>query len=159
MPGGFSMNNASSKYWVLVADSGKARIIELRRKPAEFHEVQELVSESQHQPSRELMSDASGRSFHVQGPSSHSKVPRSDAHDRAKHAFSRKLVEKLEQAASMNAFERLAVFADPKTLGRLRQHMSKSLSARVTNELNLDLVGMPLDSLEQRIRTALGWVG
>jgi protein required for attachment to host cells len=151
------MKNSLSKYWVLVADSGNARIIEMRRKPAEFHEVQKLVSESQHQPSRELMSDASGRAFHVQGPSSHSKVPRSDAHDRAKHAFTRKLVGKLEQAANMNAFERLAVFADPKTLGRLRQHMSKSLAARVTDELNLDLVGMPLDSLEQRIRAALGW--
>lgn len=153
------MNNATSKYWVLVADSGKARIIDLRRKPAEFHEIQELVSESQHQPSRELMSDASGRAFHVQGPSSHSKVPRSDAHDRAKHAFTRKLVGKLEQAANMNAFEHLAVIADPKTLGRLRQYMSKSLSASVTDELNLDLVGMPLASLEQRIRAALGWAG
>ena len=153
------MNNATSKYWVLVADSGKARIIELRRKPAEFHEVQELVSESQHQPSRELMSDASGRAFHVQGPSSHSKVPRSDAHDRAKHAFTRKLVGKLEQAANMNAFEHLAVIADPKTLGRLRQHMSKSLYASVTYEMNLDMVGIPLDSLEQRIRAALGWAG
>ena len=59
----------------------------------------------------------------------------------------------------MNAFERLAVFADPKTLGRLRQHMSKPLSARVTDELNLDLVGLPLDALEQRIRAALGWAG
>jgi protein required for attachment to host cells len=153
------MNNSMSKYWVLVADSGNARIFELRRKPAEFHEVQKLVSESQHQPSRELMSDASGRAFHVQGPSSHSMVPRSDAHDRAKYEFCRKLVGKLEQAANMNAFERLAVFADPKTLGRLRQHMSKPLSARVTDELNLDLVGLPLDALEQRIRAALGWAG
>ena len=153
------MNNATSKYWVLVADSGKARIIELRRKPAEFHEVQELVSESQHRPSRELMSDASGRAFHVQGPSSHSKVPRSDAHDRAKYTFSRKLIEKLEQAANMNAFERLAVVADPKTLGRLRQHMSKSLAARVTDELNLDLVGGSIGCCEPRIRAALGWAG
>jgi protein required for attachment to host cells len=153
------MNSSMSKYWVLVADSGNARIFELRRKPAEFHEVQKLVSESQHQPSRELMSDASGRAFHVQGPSSHSMVPRSDAHDRAKYEFCRKLVGKLEQAANMNAFERLAVFADPKTLGRLRQHMSKPLSARVTDELNLDLVGLPLDALEQRIRAALGWAG
>jgi len=151
------MNNATPRYWVLVADSGNARIIELRRKPAEFHEVQKLVSESRHQPSRELMSDASGRAFHVQGPSSHSKVPRSDAHELAKHAFARKLVEKLEQAANLNAFDRLAVIADPRTLGHLRRHMSKSLSARVTDEVNLDLVGMPEDLLQQKIRVVLGW--
>jgi len=153
------MNTASSKYWVLVADGGTAHIVELRRKPAEFHEVQKLVSETRHQPSRDLMSDASGRSFHAQGPSSHSKLPRSDAHELAKDVFSRKLVGKLEQAANLKAFELLAIIADPKTLGRLRQHMSKSLAARVTDELNLDLAGMPLDSLEQKIRAALGWAG
>jgi len=37
--------------------------------------------------------------------------------------------------------------------------MSKSLSAKVTDELNLDLVGLPLNSLEQKIRAALGWAG
>jgi protein required for attachment to host cells len=153
------MNNTSPKYWVLVADGGTAHFIELRRKPAEFHEVQKLVSESQNLPSRELMSDASGRAFHAQGPSGHSKLPRSDAHELAKEVFSKKLVERLGQAANLRAFEHLAIIADPKTLGRLRQHMSKSLSARVTDELNLDLVGLPLDSLEQRIRAALGWTG
>jgi protein required for attachment to host cells len=153
------MNSASSRYWVLVADGGTAHIIAMRRKPAEFQVVQKLVSESRHQPSRELMSDASGRAFHGQGPSSHSKLPRTDAHDQAKDVFSRKLVGKLEQATNLKAFELLAIIADPKTLGRLRQHMSKSLSARVTDELNLDLIGLPPDSLEQRIRAALGWAG
>ena len=152
------MNNASPKYWVLVADGGTAHFIELRRKPAEFHEVQKLVSQSRSQPSRELMSDASGRAFNTQGPSGHSKFPRTDAHEQAKDVFSRKLVGKLEQAANLKAFEQLAIIADPKTLGRLRQHMSKSLYAMVTDELNLDLAGLPRDSLEHRIRAALGWV-
>jgi protein required for attachment to host cells len=151
------MKNPSSRYWVLVADSGIARILEMRRKPAEFREVHKLVSESRHLSSQELVSDASGRAFHTQGPSSHSKQPRSDAHDLAEHAFSRKLVKKLEQAARMKAFEYLVVVADPRTLGRLRQDMSKALSARVTDELNLDLVSMPLDSLEKKVKTSLGW--
>jgi protein required for attachment to host cells len=140
-----------------VADSGRARILELRRKPAEFREVQQLLSESRHQPSRELASDASGRAFHVQGPSSHSKQPRSDAHDQAEQAFSRKLVHRLEQASRLNAFEYLFVIADPKTLGRLRRGMSRPLSAKVKNELNADLTGMNLASLEKRVRAELGW--
>ena len=66
--GGLCMINVSSKYWILVADSGHARILELRIKPKEFHQVQELVSESQHLSSRDLVSDASGRAFHAKGP-------------------------------------------------------------------------------------------
>lgn len=154
------MKNTSSPYWVLVADSGRARIFELRKEPAEFREVQKLVSESRHQTSREMVSDASGRIVNAQGGRpSHTMQPRSDAHDLAEQIFSRKLSEKLEQAANRNAFEHLVVIADPKTLGRLRQHMSKTLSARVMVELNRDLVGLPLDSLEERVRAGLGWSG
>jgi len=151
------MKNTSSSYWVLVADSGRAHILELRRTPAEYREVEMLVSEAQHLASRELTSDANGRSFNVQGPLSHTKKPRSDSHDLAEKAFSRMLVDKLERAADKDAFEQLAIFADPKTLGRLRQHMSKSLSARVKFELNRDLTGIPLPDLEDRVRAELGW--
>jgi len=151
------MINASSKYWILVADSGHARILELRKKPREFHQVQELISESQHLSSRDLVSDASGRAFHAKGPMSHSKRQRSDAHDLAEQAFSRMLVGKLEKAANLKAFEHLVLIADPKTLGRVRQYMSKSLSGMVTNELNLDVVGLPLDSLQKKVRSLLNW--
>ena len=151
------MNSPTSKHWVLVADSGQARILELQHQPFKFRQVQELVSASQHQASRDLVSDASGRAFHVQGPSSHSKQPRSDAHDQAEQQFSLMLVHKLEKAAELGAFDHLLVIADPKTLGRLRRQMSKSLASRVSDELNLDLAGLPLNKLETRIRAILGW--
>ena len=151
------MINVSSKYWILVADSGRARILELRKKPREFRQVQELISESRHLSSRDMVSDASGRAFHAKGPASHSKQQRTDAHDQAEQAFSRMLVGKLEKAANLKAFEHLVLIADPKTLGRVRQHMSKSLSGMVTNELNLDVVGLPLDSLKKRVRSLLSW--
>ena len=151
------MKIASSEYWVLVADSGKARILHIRRKPPEFSEVQVLVSATQHQPSREIVSDASGRAFHVQGPASHAKQSRSDAHDLAEQQFSLMLVRKLEKAANAGAFDHVLIIADPKTLGRLRRQMSKSLANRVSDDLNQDLVGLPLNELEPRIRAILGW--
>jgi protein required for attachment to host cells len=151
------MMNPSSTHWVLVADSGQARILELRRKPYAFRQVAELVSETQRQASRDLVSDTSGRAFHVQGPASHSKKPRSDPHDQAEQQFTRMLARKLEKAATLAAFDHLAVIADPRTLGRLRQLMGKSLANRVTDELTLDLAGLPLNELEPRVQAALGW--
>jgi len=152
------MKNSSPNYWILVADSGNARILEMRRKPYEFREVQRLASDALHKRTTDLVSDGSGRSFHAQGPASHSKKQRSDAHDLAEQEFTRKLVDKLELAANMQAFEHLVVVADPKTLGRLRGHVSKSLKARIIDELNLDLAGVPLQSLEKRLKERLGWV-
>jgi protein required for attachment to host cells len=152
------MKNAPSPYWVLVADSGCARLFELSKDPARFRELEKLVSASQHKTSKELVSDGSGRIANVAGgPSSHTMQPRSDAHELAEQAFSNGLVDKLEQAANGKAFQHLVVVADPKTLGRLRQHMSKALAATVKHELNRDLVALPIDALEKRVRAELGW--
>lgn len=150
------MINRTLTLWVLVADGGQARLLEVQNKPFGIHQVQRLVSESQHQASRDLVSDASGRTFNVQGPSGHSKQPRSDAHDLAEQQFTRMLVQKLEKAANLGAFEQLAIIADPRTLGRLRRQMSKSLAGRVTKELNLDLAGLSLNDLKPRIAAVLG---
>ena len=151
------MINPRSKHWVLVANSGQARVLELRRKPYEFRQVAELFSEAQHVPSRDIVSDASGRSFHTQGPGSHAKQPRSDPHDQAEEQFTRDLATKLDKAAGLGRFEHLAIIADPRTLGRMRRFMSKLLSARVTQELTLDLASMPLQKLEPRVKNVLGW--
>ena len=86
------MTEAKSYYWVLVADSGYARIFTLRKEPAEFVEVQELISDSRHQTNRDLVSDASGRIANVKGgPSSHTMQPRSDPHDQAEQALQNEL--------------------------------------------------------------------
>ena len=152
------MKSPSQLYWVLVADSGSARIFELRKAPAEFCEVHSLVSDALHKRNSDLVSDGSGRSFNTRGPSGHSKEQKSDPHDLAEQEFSRKLVEKLELAAHMGVFEKLMIIADPKTLGRLRPLMSKPLRKQITHEVNLDLVGMPQEKLKQKIKAQLGWV-
>ena len=149
--------NAKSKYWVLVANSGQARILEMQRKPYEFHQVSELVSETQHLTNKEIVSDASGRVYHAQGPGTHSMKPRSDPHQNAEEQFSRSLARKMERAARLGRFDQLLVIADPRTMGRLRQQMDRSLAGRVADEISLDLVGLPLNQLEPRVREVLGW--
>ena len=89
--------NPKAKYWVLVANSGQARILEMQRKPYEFHQVSELVSEAQHLTSKEIVSDASGRVYHTQGPGTHSMNPRSDPHENAEEQFSRSLAQKMKK--------------------------------------------------------------
>ncbi|HLF30589.1 MAG TPA: host attachment protein [Xanthomonadales bacterium] len=151
------MNKTPSIYWVLVADSGTARILEMRKRPAELREVQELVSDSQHLTDKDLRADASGRSLRRQSASGHALHPHANAHDLAEQAFCDRVVKVLELAAGRYEFDQLVVIADPKTLGRLRKLMSKALAARVELELGRDLVKMPLHSLAEKVRGELGW--
>jgi protein required for attachment to host cells len=151
------MNKLSSSYWVLVADSGSARILQMRREPAECQQLETLTSPSQHQTTRELVSDAKGRDFHHHGGSGNTMDPRGDAHDLAEQAFCASVVDTLEHAMRKEQFEHLAIIADPRTLGRLRKLMSTQLAERVKLELTRDLVKLPLHQLEARVRSELGW--
>ncbi len=151
------MLNRLSKHWVLVADGGQARILELQRKPYEFRLVSELVSETQHLTSRELDADASGRSQHALGTASHSIQPRSDAHELEEERFVRSLAGTLDKAARLRVFDHLVLICDPRTLGRLRQCIGRETASRVADELTLNLGRLPLNQLEPRVRSVLGW--
>jgi hypothetical protein len=86
------MRKSSPVYWALVGDSGNARILELRRDPPECRQLEMLTSPSQHQTTREMVSDAKGRDFHHRGGVGNTMQPHGDAHDLAEEAFCGSLV-------------------------------------------------------------------
>ena len=145
-------------HWVQVADSGQARILELQRKPFQCKLVSEVESEARHTPSRDLVSDGSGRSFHVQGPGSHSKEPRANPHEQAEEAFVQTLSRALDKACQIGSFDQLDVIADARTIGRLRRAMSRQVAARLGGEHRLNLSNLPFNDLQNRVRRVLGWV-
>jgi hypothetical protein len=107
------MMNPRDRYWALVANSGQARIVEMRRKPYEFRPIAELVSEAQHLTSKDLVSDASGRVYHTQGPGTHAMQPRSDPQETAEGQFARSLADKLDKAADRCRSQDAGPHADP----------------------------------------------
>jgi protein required for attachment to host cells len=151
------MMNPKARYWALVANGGQARIVEMCRKPYQFRQVAELVSDAQHLTSKDLVSDASGRVYHTQGPGTHAMQPRSDPHEAAESQFTRNLADKLDKAANLDRFDRLLIVADPKTLGRMRPLLNKTVADRVADEISLDLVSLPRNQLEPRLKKLLGW--
>lgn len=151
------MMNPKDRFWVVVADSGQARILEMRRKPYAFRLVTDYASAARRRTSKELASDASGRTYHAQGPGTHAMQPRTDPHEAAEDQFANDLAQRVGQAAGEGRFERLALIADPRTLGRLRRDLGKDLAERVVEERSLDLTGLSLHDLEPRVRDILGW--
>jgi protein required for attachment to host cells len=152
------MNAAFKTCWVLVADSGRARIMQLERRPASISELKAMDAAGRGSRSHELVSDSGGRSFNTSGPASHTKLRRSDPHNLAEEKFIRAVVDYLENAARAGSFKNLLVVADPKTLGRLRGQLNDQLAGTIAAESNLDLVRVPLRDLEPRLRKMLGWL-
>jgi protein required for attachment to host cells len=83
--------------------------------------------------------------------------PRSDPHETAENEFTRSLADKLDKAANLGRFDWLLVVADPKTLGRLRNLLNKPVAQRVADAISLDLVSLPQNQLEPRLKKLLGW--
>lgn len=143
--------------WALVTNSGYGRLLELERSPARITEIGVREGPARHLTSRELVSDASGRDFNAAGPVSHSKQPRTDAHEEAERRFVSGWVDQLQSEISKHRFEHLLLAADPRTLGRLRTAMGKTLQDAVVGESNHDLTQLPLKDLESRLRAIAGW--
>jgi len=125
--------------WIVIADGAQARILEntgpgkgLTALPAgEMHQTLH--------PSRDINADRPGRTHDRMGPSSHAMEPPSDPHREEKRRFAETLAGRLNAAALKQRYDRLILVAPAKTLGDLRQALSKEATARIEGELSKDL--------------------
>ena len=110
--------------WVVVADEGRARFLELREPGQDLRDVEELTDAAAHADRADLRRDAQGR-FHgpggQQGPGSGTAPPRTDELDKEADLFARRVAERLVDAHRKHRYEQLRIVAAPRFLGRLRQ--------------------------------------
>ncbi|MCH4559147.1 host attachment protein [Mesorhizobium jarvisii] len=60
----------------------------------------------------------------------------------------------LNREALTETFEHLVLIADPRTLGELRKHFQASLRAKLTGELDKDLVKHSVEAIENTLASA-----
>ena len=75
-------------------------------------------------------------------------------HQQEEDRFAAKTAAMLNKRAQAGGFEQLIVVAPPKTLGELRKHYGKELSAKLTGELAKDLTGRPVKDIEEALAKA-----
>ena len=142
-------------YWVLVADSGQARVLKYQPGGPGLERLEIIESPTRHDRTRDLKSDTFGRTYNARGPARHSLKSRTDAHDHMEQEFVRSLAGKLAKAARGPDYDELILIADPRTLGRLRGFVSDAEASRVTHQLNVNLTNALLDELERRIHSKI----
>jgi protein required for attachment to host cells len=125
--------------WIVIADGAQARIL-ANSGPGKG--LSPLPGGEKHQPSRptrEINADRPGRSHDRMGPGRHAMEPPSDPQRTEKRRFAEDLADHLNAAALKHKYDRLVLVAPAKTLGDLRQALSKEAAAKVEGELSKDL--------------------
>ncbi len=130
--------------WILIADAGRARVLENLGPGKGAHEVEGMTSDADLAAStHEMVDDRQGRSFESSGATRHPLVPRSDPRDLAKRSALASVADHLDQRASEGAFDRLVVVAPPQALGILRAAFSDRVKAAIVGEVAKDLTKVP----------------
>lgn len=129
----------SVRSWIVVADGAHARILENNGPGKGLTPLTAEEANRKPKPSREIDADRPGRSHDRMGPGRHAMEPPSDAHRTEKRRFAENLAQRLNTAILQKRYDRLILVAPAKTLGDLRQALSKEAAACVQGELAKDL--------------------
>jgi protein required for attachment to host cells len=143
---------AMDRMWIVLADEGRARLIERAPPGGAMQEVAQIEDELGRARGAELRRDAKGRLYgkgeRVMG---HTTEPRTDARRKEAQRFARRVAEYLEQAQREQRFDRLVIVAAPAFLGMLREVLPPAVRKQVVGELDQDLVNLDFPTLAQRL--------
>ena len=146
-----------TRTWILIADGGRARILEVTGKPEDMHLVEGSQSRLYNPPSHELGRDAPGRVYESVGHARHAVEPRSDPHTALEALFASQLAAMLADHLAKKDFDRLVVVAPPVMLGNLRKMIKPEVKSKIIAEIDKDLTRLPNNEITFHIENVIGF--
>ena len=137
---------------ILLADAGRARLMLARSRNLPPEELRQWVHPEARMRTRELRRDESlPRTHDRMGNHRHGIEPHQapDAHEA--EAFARQISEGLDEVLHEHAQARIALFAPPRFLGCLREHLSSAAARAVVHEQDSELTMLPPRELLDRL--------
>ena len=139
--------------WVVVCDGAKALVLE-NAGDIKFPNLKTVeVFEQENLATRDIGSDAPGRSFSSVG-GGRSAVEQTDWHDQAERSFLVDLAKHLDVSLTAGKTKSFIVVAPPRALGMLRPAYSHQVKNAVRAELDKDYVKMPVHQIEKQLTGA-----
>jgi len=136
--------------WVVICDGTKALVLENVGDEV-FPDLRTReVHDKPNGPTRELGSDAPGRSFQSVG-TARSAMEQTDWHDQSEQEFLQKLAARLDAAVKAGDTTSLIIVAPPRALGVIRDAYSNNVKAALRAEIDKDLVKLPLHKIEEHL--------
>ena len=139
--------------WIVLADEGKARILECREPGHQLEEVEELTDAGAHADNADFRRDAYGRrsggDIRMGGNATASAGEEKLDHEA--ELFARRVAERLSEAHRQHRYGQLRIAAAPRFLGRLRKVMDQEVSKAVVDEIDKDWLQLDRRTLVQRL--------
>lgn len=129
--------------WILIADGGRARVLENLGPGKGAREVQQMASHADLPRTHDLVTDRQSRVHESGNATRHAIEPKTDPHEQLKHKHLEAIAAHVDASLAAGAFDRLVVVAPPHVLGILRTAFTDRVRAAVTGELGKDLTKTP----------------
>jgi protein required for attachment to host cells len=136
--------------WVVVADSGSARIFTADTPLDRLTEKEDYAHSEARVSESKLVSDRQGRTKDSQGRR-HAFSAETSPREAEARAFARLLAGRLQTARTRGDLERLLLIAAPEFLGLLRASLDDETRKRVQSELPLNLVSLTAQEIRARL--------
>jgi protein required for attachment to host cells len=140
-----------SKTWYVVADGGRARIVQERDGQESFETREEFISADIHRHTHELGTERPGRARESGASARHAVQPRQDLHQADKRNFAHEIAAMLNAASARDEFDCLVLIAPAHPLGDLRQALDAPTQRKITAQLQKDLTNVPDADLMQHL--------
>ena len=141
----------ATKTWILIADGGRARILENDGPGHGLKPVDRMTFVHPLPPTHELVRDRQPRAFESVGHARHAIDIGLDPHRKEKEKFATELAAVLASEAAKRSFDRLVIVAPAKALGELRAALSEPVSKKVQYEIVMDLTKVPNEDVARHI--------
>lgn len=136
--------------WIVVCDGKKALVMENVGDEKFLNLKTREVFEHSDPKTREVGTDAPGRSFNSVGHS-RGAMEQTDWHEQEENRFLHQLVAHVDAAVHAGQTKSLIIVAPPRALGVLRQSYSHELRNALRAEIDKDLVKMPVHEIEKHL--------
>lgn len=133
--------------WYLIADGTRARILSRPKPTAKFEVIFAEDASASHLRSGGLVTDRPGHVQESSNSSRHAIEPRHDARQIEQDRFLRTVVEHVNRQGEHKSFDRLMIYAAPRTLGFLRAGLNEAVRRKLAGAHAKDLTKVPLADL------------
>jgi protein required for attachment to host cells len=144
--------------WIVVADSGSARIFMADSPTGKLVEREDYAHSEARIPERRLVSDRKGQTMNSQGRR-HAFSGEVSPQETESLAFAKLLADRLEGARAEGELDHIVLVAAPEFLGRLRAALDGETRKRVDAELALNLTTLRADEIRARLLEKLEPIG
>ena len=137
--------------WILVANQAEAQIYSSGQIPGNLLLVDVLANKEGTTHSRELISDAPGRSFDSTGSGRHAMEPNTGVKEEQRRRFVKEMTDRLQAAYLKGDFTQLVLLAAPAVLGVIRKSLTADLKKIVIKEIPKDVIGQDVGKIQSQL--------